>query len=718
MMQKLITLIVILFSFQNNSYSQTCQDVSVELTAVVQSNPGLITLNWVANAAANSHVVFRKLKTASSWGTFVASLPGTTTQYIDSTVAVGVSYEYQIIRTGTGFSGYGYINSGILIPATEQRGSLILLVDSSFASPLSPEITRLQKDLEGDGWKVITHTISRTASVPSVKSIIAADYNNDPTNTKALFLLGHIPVPYSGDLNPDGHPDHEGAWPADVFYGDMNGTWTDASINVSVASDPRNINIAGDGKYDQSMVPGNVSLQIGRVDFANMPAFVSSEQQLLQNYLNKDHDYRNKVFTAVHRAVIDDNFGYFGGEAFAASGWRNASPLVGTANVSANDYFTTMTGNSYLWSYGCGGGTYTSAGGVGATTDFTTSNLQGVFSMLFGSYFGDWDSQNNFLRAPLAQGTTLTNVWAGRPHWVFHHMGLGENIGYDVKVTQSNNSLYSYNYGGRFVHIALMGDPTLRNDIIAPVSNVVATSTGTNAIISWTASADTVLGYNIYMKNDSTTNYERINSTPITGTTYTDMCLLYPGVYTYMVRAVVCQVSPSGSYYNMSEGISDTTWNNNYLAININATYTIAGNAVTFTNTSTNATSYEWIFGDGNTSTFASPVHTYPSGNYNTLLIATNGCNTDTLVIYIPLSAGINELRTNDISIFPNPTTGKFQLTTNNSPSTPITISNTLGEIILEVKDLKSNFEIDLSNQPKGIYFLRIGNINRKIIKQ
>jgi hypothetical protein len=51
------------------------------------------------------------------------------------------------------------------------------------------------------------------------------------------------------------------------------------------------------------------------------------------------------------------------------------------------------------------------------------------FTMLFGSYFGDWDSQDNFLRAPLAQGLTLTNAGVeaalgvssnghGRNHWL------------------------------------------------------------------------------------------------------------------------------------------------------------------------------------------------------------------------------------------------------------------------------------------------------------
>ncbi len=64
---------------------------------------------------------------------------------------------------------------------------------------------------------------------------------------------------------------------------------------------------------------------------------------------------------------------------------------------------------------------------------------------------------------------------------------------------------------------------------------------------------------------------------------------------------------------------------------------------VTFTNTSTGATSYSWNFGDGATSTIANPSHTFSaSGNYQVTLIATggNGC-TDTLVL--PTSIVVNQ---------------------------------------------------------------------------
>lgn len=50
----------------------------------------------------------------------------------------------------------------------------------------------------------------------------------------------------------------------------------------------------------------------------------------------------------------------------------------------------------------------------------------GVFTMSFGSGFGDWDSPDGFLRAALGSGWPLTEVRAGRPHWSFQNMDVGD----------------------------------------------------------------------------------------------------------------------------------------------------------------------------------------------------------------------------------------------------------------------------------------------------
>jgi gliding motility-associated-like protein len=58
------------------------------------------------------------------------------------------------------------------------------------------------------------------------------------------------------------------------------------------------------------------------------------------------------------------------------------------------------------------------------------------------------------------------------------------------------------------------------------------------------------------------------------------------------------------------------------------------GNPVSFTNTSTGATSYVWLFGDGGTSTQVNPSHVYNDpGTYTVQLVAINGFCADTLTM-------------------------------------------------------------------------------------
>lgn len=724
-MKKVLAIFLLVFTV-NKGFTQSAADMAVRLTASIQNNPPAILLSWPTNTSTSQYQVFRKLKSSSLWGTPLAVLSGSSTQYSDNGVSPGVNYEYRVIRAGSGYTGYGYLNSGIEVPAIENRGKLILVVDSAFIVSLSSEISRLIKDMEGDGWSVVRMHASRNMMVDSVKSIIKSQYNQDTQNTKAVFLLGRIPVPYSGNINPDGHPDHLGAWPADVYYGDMNGVWTDVSVNSTAASSSRHHNVPGDGKFDQSLIPGDAELQVGRVDFYNLPAFALTEEQLLKNYLDKNHAYRKKIYLPVPRAVIDDNFGYFGGEGFAASAYKNFSPLVGTSSVVAADYFTSMNAGSYLWSYGCGGGSYTSAGGIGNTNGLSTSSLQGVFTLLFGSYFGDWDSQNNFLRAPLAQGKILTNLWSGRPHYQLHHMGLGENIGYGLLLTQNNpgNLYFASPTGitGKWIHNALMGDPTLRNQIVSPVSNVIASKNGNHCDIVWTQSPDTsVLGYHLYVRNDSLKTYTRVNAQLITGNSYTDSCLLIKGIYEYMVRALKLEQSPSGTYYNLSEGISDTAFNSLDLASIAAFTHTQNGISVSFQATSTLNVQFAWSFGDGQTASSNTPSNTYTAnGTYTVELIASHSCYEDTSYAVVTIyEVGINSVNgENEIVIFPNPSEGLISLSGMPGQQYDLVVYNNDGKEVWRQNNIAAGSDIDLRSLKKGPYLLQIRSEYSSVVKK
>ncbi|MEO8734361.1 MAG: hypothetical protein ABI373_08520, partial [Flavobacteriales bacterium] len=491
--------------------------------------------------------------------------------YADNSVSTNTYYEYKVVRSGNG-NGTGYIASGINLAPVEHRGTIILLVDNTLTSGLTSELLQLQADLKEDGWVVSRHDVSPSTTVTAVKSTIVTDYSADPTEVKALYIIGHVAVPYSGKLNPDGHSEHMGAWPSDGYYGDMDGTWTDQTVNATGATDPRDHNVPGDGKFDQSDFPSAVELQVGRVDFNNMSAFSQGTLELTRAYLNKAHAYKTMQLVPQRRGVVFDNFLWINSP-LAGSGYRNVSALVGGGQLTdlypyAYPFSSSIDGQSYLWTYFSGGGTFTSADNVGTTQDFSGISFGGIFNMSFGSFFGDWDSDNNFLKATIASGNGLTNVWCGIPNWFFQNMGMGDNIGYSTWLTMNNTALYTPQSGGwqgssyDRVHLGLMGDPSLRMTVVSQPSNVQVVNSGGIASFSWTASSSSVDGYYVYEVNQSTGGLLRLNNTPVVQPNFSSAAIPFVAGKHYMVRAVKLQVTNTGSFNDLSlgaEGVSSGT---------------------------------------------------------------------------------------------------------------------------------------------------------------
>ncbi len=558
---KIFSVVFLFYINESLCFSQTVsRRSSFVATTTFSNNLPAIYFTWdtIYGATANDNLfIEKKTITSTTWIPF-DTISAVLKSYTDTNIVAGVLYEYKFYVPG--ISGGMPINSictGIEMPPVENRGKLLLLIDTSFVDSLQSEINRLQKDITGDGWRVVTRFINSSSSVINTKNIIVNEYLLDSTNLKSVLLLGHIPVPYSGNMAPDGHVDHYGAWPADVYYADINGTWTDNTINSTIATRSQNHNTPGDGKFDQNIIPTKAELVIGRVDLSNLPAFGLSDVQLMRRYLNKNHDYRVKNIVVNQRGLIDDNFG-----SLAQTGWRGFSALFGKNNVHELDYFTTLQTQSYIWSYGCGPGTYSSASGIGNTNDFVTKSCNTIFSALYGSYFGDWDVSDNFLRASLASsGLTLATMWGGDPIWSIQHMGMGYTIGEITRLNQNiSNGWYNVLPSGsaKSVYISLMGDPSLRLHVISPPDSLTASLLVNSTVkVSWKLSNDTVLGYHIYRLDTITGYYQRINTSIVISNSYVDSSPINGNNY-YMVRAINLEDRSSGSYYNLSQGIFDT----------------------------------------------------------------------------------------------------------------------------------------------------------------
>jgi hypothetical protein len=137
-------------------------------------------------------------------------------------------------------------------------------------------------------------------------------------------------------------------------------------------------------------------------------------------------------------------------------------------------------------------------------------------------------------------------------------MALGYPIGHSARITQNNHTLYMIGYGGRQVHIALMGDPTLKLYVVRPPTDLALTESAVDGIhLTWRTPADSVVGYHVYRSETIAGDFFRLSSDVIADTAFVDGVPL-AGQNVYMVRAVKLETSASGTYFNLSPGAIDS----------------------------------------------------------------------------------------------------------------------------------------------------------------
>ena len=538
------------------------------LTAAADAASRRITLAW-QYGQADLPAIRRRVLGETSWTTQAVNYAPF--RFTNSNLELGKRYEFDV--------GGQYLLAGLNAAPVEQRGKILLIVEHAAAKALARELETFQADLAGDGWSVIWTNVPRhddrvwranTNAIASIKSFVTNCYAADPAALKSILLVGHVPIPYSGFHNPDGHGGR--TLPADGYYGDVDGIFTDARVNytsgVSGVPESRHDNLVGDGKFDQYRYPPNsngearLELAVGRIDFAKLPAFKSqSEIDLLRRYLDKNHRYRHKRLVLPERITAGTFFPTaLNWEAYAQAA-KLGSRMFGSTPQSVVDGDPFLQGHSSVWGILCGYGLPYGIRGQPSAYHETAHMADPakaprlLFASLFASYCVDFDYADNFMRAFLgAPDAGLVVTWF-RPVSVenvplaFETLGLGETVGSGFLRMINDNPARS----AHMTYLALLGDPTLRLQILAPPSAVVARG-NKKVDLSWTTSPEPGAQYFVYRStNQREGPWKKLTTAPLAVARFADEAAP-DGPKLYQVRALKLIETGSGTYTNLSQG--------------------------------------------------------------------------------------------------------------------------------------------------------------------
>ncbi len=209
----------------------------------------------------------------------------------------------------------------------------LIIAENSLYNSLSKEIKIYAEDSHAIfGYGIYVETV-QYSTPEDVKSLITS-YSNNLIGVLLIGDVGECMYEVSNDHGSDGYRQ----WPCDLFYTDLDGTWTDSDSN---------------GIYDGHS--GNVAPEIflGRLSAKGLSAY-GDEEDLIRRQLQKSHDYWWKTsFHTQERTLnyIDQDWNTL----FPSSTIKDVFSTLYITDVRANitpifsvsDYLSRISSNTY-----------------------------------------------------------------------------------------------------------------------------------------------------------------------------------------------------------------------------------------------------------------------------------------------------------------------------------------------------------------------------------
>ncbi|MEZ5047117.1 MAG: PKD domain-containing protein [Chitinophagaceae bacterium] len=335
--------------------------------------------------------------------------------------------------------------------------------------------------------------------------------------------------------------------------------------------------------------------------------------------------------------------------------------------------------------------------------------------------------------------------------------GCATGINYSWDFGDGNSSTAAsptHTYANPGVYtVCVLATSTGSNPTSICVDSACATITVGNSTTGCGANVNfsqTAAGLNVLFSNSSTpstptsviTSYswDFGDASPISNAVNPTHSYTSAGAYTVCLTAY--SVDTLTSLTCVDSSCHTVTVSSGTLPCNLTASFTpttLNGSVYTFTNNTTctgcSSTLYAWNFGDGATANnVSSPSHTYTAnGTYNVCLVAIGNINSaspcfDTTCQQITvILSGINDVSTQKLNIYPNPTQNELHILLPQSvkPSL-VSIIDPAGRVVLQqdIKETTQSKEVLLNTDAlsKGLYYIKMktnqGTMMSSIIKE
>lgn len=367
-------------------------------------------------------------------------------------------------------------------PRADPTNRICLIVHSNALAGAGAAVTNFLADLEAEGYLPLLYAYSG-GSAEDLRAYLAALYA-EPGSLEGAILIGDLPHVVYEMYQDWGWGEEYEDFPCDLFYMDLNGTWSDANHASPFAA----------GKYDARGGDLDLEIWVSRLKADNLP-MAGTESVLLNAYFDKNRRYRTDQLRPARRALLynDDDWSDMMPDDAATIGLTYGDDHLRVVrdaeNTTADDYLRHMT-NAYelmfirSHGYSRGHGFYEN-NKAQFNYVYATNYLVRSPPALFYSFYVcsgcDYTDSNNLgglaVHNPgdsglAAWGSTKTGgIWDDR--YFYEPMALGQSVG-EAFVAWFNvaQELYPSYAPPWWYGMVLIGDGTLSFSHSQPVASV------------------------------------------------------------------------------------------------------------------------------------------------------------------------------------------------------------------------------------------------------